>query len=71
MSKTLPIQDRFSRNLRNGLAAKGITQRELARRVGLHFVTVNRIFQGRQTPPLDTIERLAKTCGIPLEKIFS
>lgn len=70
MKKQPSIYDRVGRNLRAGAAAKGLNQREIARKSGLHFVSVNRIFQGRQLPPLETIEVLAKVCGVPLEKIF-
>lgn len=63
------------RNLRLNLAAictkKKITQRELARRAEVHFVTVNRIFQGVQEPTVGVAEKLAEAVGVPVEKIFS
>lgn len=71
MKKHLSTADRIGRNLRDSAAANGLTQREVARRSGLHFVSVNRIFKGVHTPCLETLESLAKACGVPLEKIFA
>lgn len=50
---------------------KKISQRELSRRSGVHFVTINRIFQGNQTPSTDIAAKLAGGAGTTLAKLFS
>lgn len=71
MKQPPKIYVRVGRNLRAGADANGLTQVEVARKTGLHSVTVNRIFQGKQLAPLDTIEALCRACGVPIEKIFA
>ena len=42
---------------------KGMTQGELARRIGMHRVTINRI-ENNGTTDLDIIEKIAKVLGV-------
>jgi len=63
--------DDFRANLRSACEKHDISQRELARRSEVHYVTVNRILKGILTnPTIDVCERLAKAAGVPLPKIF-
>ena len=57
-------------NLQAALTAKNWSQSRLARESGVSFVTINRFFQGHQTPALATIELLACTLGRKPENIF-
>ena len=45
----------------------GLTQAELARRVGTTQSAISRLESGRVRPSLETLERLAKACGVTLE----
>lgn len=60
----------FRARLREAMVAAGISQRELAERVGTGYSGVNRILQGKQTPTLDVADRLADAVGIPLPKLL-
>ena len=44
----------------------GLTQRELAARAGTSQAAVARIERGRQTPSLETLQRLIRACGLDL-----
>ena len=44
----------------------GLTQRELARRAGTSQAAIGRIERGRQSPSLETVQRLLRACGLEL-----
>ena len=44
----------------------GLTQRELAARVGTSQAAIARIERGRQDPSLKTLERMVAACGFDL-----
>ena len=60
----------FRANVLYASEAAGISQRELARRSGVHFVTVNRIVRGVQDPGVQQCERIAAGLGIPLRDLI-
>ena len=45
----------------------GLTQADLAQRVGTTQSAISRLENGRVRPSIETIERLAKACGATLE----
>ena len=51
-------------------AEKNITQDELANLCGISRTTVNSIETGKVTPNGDTMLKLSKALGEPIEKIF-
>jgi transcriptional regulator with XRE-family HTH domain len=64
------LTDTFADNLKSVLTRKKITQRELARRSGVHFVTINRILNREMKPSLGMCERLADALELPATKFF-
>lgn len=60
----------FVANVKAALVKQGISQRELARRAGVHWQTVNRILSGGMTPTTDMAERIADALDLGPEKIF-
>lgn len=56
----------LGRRLRELREAAGVTQVELARRVGTGQSTIARIEAGGGTPKLDTLERIATALGAEL-----
>ena len=52
------------------LAADGMTQVELARRLGMTRQTVIAIEQGRYSPSLEVAFQLARIFGVPLDAVF-
>ena len=67
---TVAALDNFRENLRKRCEKTRISQRELARRADVHFVTVNRILTGDMEPTVPLAERLAVAVGSTLEKIL-
>jgi transcriptional regulator with XRE-family HTH domain len=53
--------------LRGARRARGISQRELARRTGIAQPTIARIEAGSADPRLATLERLLEACGYVIE----
>lgn len=49
--------------LRKARHGAGLSQRELAKRVGMPQPAIARIEQGRVTPRVDTLTRLLAACG--------
>lgn len=52
--------------LRNARHGAGLSQRELARLVGMPQPAIARIEQSRVTPRVDTLDRLLAACGLEL-----
>jgi transcriptional regulator with XRE-family HTH domain len=67
---TVAMVENFLENLRAKCEDEGINQRELSRRSGVHYTTVNRILQGVLEPSVPTCEKLAQAAGIPISKLF-
>lgn len=55
---------RFGRNLYMARRRMGVTQEALAAMAGLHRQTVYLLENGRRSPGLDTIVRLADALGV-------
>jgi DNA polymerase V len=51
----------------HALAEKNMTQRELARRLGMSSGSLSRIIMGKVQPTLPTLQRIARTLGKSLE----
>lgn len=66
----MPLLDNFALNLRDAMERNGITGAELARRSGLHFVTVSRVLNGHLSPTVETCEKLAQAAGMRPDTAF-
>jgi transcriptional regulator with XRE-family HTH domain len=55
----------FSRNLQALRKKKQLTQEELAGRAGISVAYVSMLERGQRTPPLETIDLLAKALKVP------
>lgn len=52
-------------------AERGITRRQLAEAVGVHYQTVGYLERGEYSPSLLLALRIAEFFGIPVEQVFS
>lgn len=67
----MPFRDNFRDNLRAWIERGELTVTELARRAGIHRVTIYKILSGEIEPSLSMCEKLADSAGIsPPEKVF-
>jgi transcriptional regulator with XRE-family HTH domain len=64
------LSDTFAVNLQTVLARKRMSQRELARLSGVHYVTINRILSRDMKPSLGMCEKLADALELPATKFF-
>ena len=56
--------------LRHWREQRGYSVRELAERAGVGFVTISRIENGRLSPTVAMLEKLAKALGIQVRDFF-
>lgn len=68
---TLTLTDNFAENVRRELQRREMTQRDLARAAGIHYVSICRILTGDTVPSVETCEAIARALDIVPEKIFS
>lgn len=66
-SKTVKALGKKIQKLRK---RKGLTQEELAEKLGLSRVYMGYIEQGRESPSLKLLIRLAKKLGVKIEELF-
>jgi len=52
-------------------AEQGVTRRELASALGVHYQTVGYLERGENSPSLDLALRIAEFFGVPVEAVFS
>ena len=56
--------------LRRLRTAQGLSQAELAKRAGIARISVARIEAGHQSPRYETLEKLTKGLGVPIESLL-
>ena len=56
---------RFAGNVRRLRAKKGLSQKALADKVGISVSYVSMLERGQRSPPLETVEKVAKALGVP------
>jgi DNA-binding XRE family transcriptional regulator len=52
-------------------AEQGVTRRDLATALGVHYQTVGYLERGENSPSLDLALRIAAFFGVPVEAVFS
>lgn len=55
---------RFAANVRRLRAKKKLSQKALADKVGISVSYVSMLERGQRSPPLETIEKMAKALGV-------
>jgi transcriptional regulator with XRE-family HTH domain len=61
----MDLLTRFAGNVRRLRAKKKISQKALADKVGISVSYVSMLERGQRSPPLETIEKMAKALGVP------
>ncbi len=60
----------LGQRLRARRLALGLTQQELAAKIGIHYTFLGYIERGRKLPNLITLIRIAKTVHVPLTQLI-
>ena len=56
---------RFAGNIQRLRSKKKLSQKALADKVGISVSYVSMLERGQRSPPLETIEKMAKALGVP------
>lgn len=64
------VKERFAKRLKDALYALGITQKELAKRIGVNPVTVSRYLSGGQFPDPELIPPLCRALKVSSDWLF-
>ena len=61
----MDLLTRFAGNVRRLRAKKGLSQKALADKVGISVSYVSMLERGQRSPPLETVEKVAKALSVP------
>jgi transcriptional regulator with XRE-family HTH domain len=61
----MDLLSRFAANVRRLRSKKKLSQKALADRIGISVSYVSMLERGQRSPPLETIEKMAKALGVP------
>jgi transcriptional regulator with XRE-family HTH domain len=64
------VNKKIGQKLKKARKNSGITQEQLAEKVGMHYTSISRIETGDANPPVQTINKIAKALKIPLSDLF-
>jgi transcriptional regulator with XRE-family HTH domain len=62
---------RFAENVHRLRLKNKLSQKDLAKRVGISVSYVSMLERGHRSPPLETIEKLAKALGVAPTKLLA
>jgi transcriptional regulator with XRE-family HTH domain len=65
------LERRFGKRLKELRLARGLSQEELAFRVGVHRTYLGGIERGERNPSLKNLAAIARGLGISLSELFS
>jgi transcriptional regulator with XRE-family HTH domain len=66
-----PLADKFAVNLKSERLRRKLSQETLAAKAGLSVSYISMLERGQRTPPLDTLESLAKALSVPPVSLLS
>jgi transcriptional regulator with XRE-family HTH domain len=61
----MDLLNRFAANVRRLRSRKKMSQKALADKIGISVSYVSMLERGQRSPPLETIEKMAKALGVP------
>ena len=67
----MDLLTRFATNVRRLREKKKLSQKALADTVGISVSYVSMLERGQRSPPLETIEKMAKALGVPAASLLA
>ena len=67
----MDLLTRFAGNVRRLRSKKKLSQKALADKVGISVSYVSMLERGQRSPPLETIEKMAKALGVPAASLLA
>jgi transcriptional regulator with XRE-family HTH domain len=61
----MTLVEKFGHNLKHERARRKLSQLDLSRRAGVSVSYVSMLERNRRSPPLDTVERIARALKVP------
>jgi transcriptional regulator with XRE-family HTH domain len=65
------LADRFANNLKSERLRRKLSQEALASRAGLSVSYISMLERGQRTPPLDTLESIAKALSVTASEMLT
>jgi len=59
------LAETFGERVKNRRTVLGLTQADLAEKIGIHRPDLSDIENGKHSPTLETVEKIAKALGVP------
>ncbi len=69
-ARGLQIQHRVGKNIQRQRKFQGLTQEALAEAVNVNRAYIGHIEQGRRTPSLAMLDKIAKALKVPVSELF-
>jgi transcriptional regulator with XRE-family HTH domain len=66
----MPLMENFRANISEACRKNGLSQQELARRSGVHWVTISKALSGKMEPSVTICEKLGEAAGLRPDTIF-
>lgn len=60
----------YAQNIKIWRARRGLSQTDLANKIGIHRTTMNRIEKERLAPSVALLERIAQVLNVPVAELF-
>ncbi len=64
------IQHRLGKNIQRQRKLRGLTQEALAEAVNVNRAYIGHLEQGRRTPSINMLEKIAKALNVPVSELF-
>ena len=65
------LKEKFGKKIKKLRAEKGITQEELAQKVGISVDFLSLIERGKNAPSFENLEKIAKALSVEPKELFS
>ena len=69
--RTASLSEKFAAHLKSERLRRKLSQETLAKKAGLSVSYISMLERGQRTPPLDTLESLAKALGVTPASLIS
>ncbi len=65
------IEEQVGKNIQKVRKSRGLTQQELADKIDMNRAHLGHLEQGRKSPSLETLEKIAKALKVQIKDLFS
>lgn len=70
MTEEKDIAQGLSNCIRKARKEKGLTQKQLAAKMGISAVNISQLESGARVPTMETLKRISKALGVPLRELL-